>query len=281
MTRLPITRKTMHDHSSAAIAILLTMIAVAVLDLSIYPSYHASLKDFEIPDALKGFLGGATSIATPVGFLTAEFFSWVPLMLVAFAIVAATSTTAGDEASGALDLLLAQPVARRRVLAEKVLGIAALIAVMCLFSFPAFLVTKLFVDFDLSNVKILTAVVNMIPISWMFLGLGLLAGVIFPTRASALTVAFGLMIAAYVIFTLGSAVEALSSVRMASPFYWADGSHALLHGLPWERVLVFLGITAAELVAAALIFERRDIMSSHTWPKRLTWARRQVQATRP
>lgn len=271
MTRLPIVRKTMRDYRGPAIAMLVTMISVAILDLAIYPSYHASLKDFQIPDALKGFLGGAGSLSSPVGFLTAEFFSWVPLMLVAFAIVAVTGTTAGDEASGALDLFLAQPVGRARVLAGKALGLATLLAVVCVLSYPAFVVTKLFVDFDLGNLDILAAVINMVPISWAFLGMGLVAGVVFPSRSSALTFSFGVMIAAYVIYTLGSAVDLLHSVRLASPFYWADGSQALSHGLSWERTLVFLAVAACEFGVAAVLFERRDIMTAHTWPAYLRW----------
>lgn len=266
MMRFPIAWKTMRDYRGPAIAIFVVMAAVAVLDVSIYPTYSEALKDFETPGALSGLVGQAGSLATPAGFITAEFFSWVPLMLAAFAIVAATGTTTGEEASGALDILLAQPISRTRVLLEKVSGLALAIALICVLTYVPFAVAKRFVDFGISDARLLAAVINLVPVTWAFLALAFAAGVLLPSRGSALMAALGLMIAAYVIYTVGSAVSSLQTLREVSPFYWSDGSQVLLHGFPWMRVAVFLVVTAALLVVAVIGFERRDITSSHTWP---------------
>lgn len=259
MNRFPIVLKTLRDYRAPAFWLWFVMVLIAVLDVSIYPSYKTSLANLELPSALSGLLGETKSLSSPAGFLTAEFFSWVPLMLIALAIVSATGATAGEEASGTLEMLLAQPISRRRILLEKTIGLATLLFVVAMLSFPAFLVAKLYVGFDLADGRIAAGLFNMLPITWLFLSLALCAGVLFPSRGSALTAVLGLLIAAYFVYTIGSASNALHPFRLWSPFYWAEGSHVLLHGLSWTRIGAFLGGSAFVLVLAVFAFDRRDI----------------------
>jgi len=47
-------------------------------------------------------VGEAGSITFPEGFLTAEFFSTMPFVLITMAIIAGTGALAGEEAGGTL-----------------------------------------------------------------------------------------------------------------------------------------------------------------------------------
>jgi putative exporter of polyketide antibiotics len=142
MNRFALTRKTLRDARGTAIGIGLITAAIAVLDLAVYPSYKESLASFEVPEAFKGFLGEATDISSPAGFLTAEFFSWVPLLLVTLAIVAGTAAFAGEEGAGTLDLLLAQPVKRWRVVVEKTAALTIAVVLCALAGLAGFLVGR-------------------------------------------------------------------------------------------------------------------------------------------
>ena len=124
MAGLSVFRRTLYSLRWQVIAYGLGLALIAMMDTYIYPSYAGQLANMELPESMKALLGGA-DYGTGRGFLGAEFFSWVPPLLVVFGVMAGTSALAGEEANGTLDLLLAQPISRRQLLLSKVAAIAA------------------------------------------------------------------------------------------------------------------------------------------------------------
>ncbi len=71
---------------------------------------------------------GLENFGTPAGFLRGNLYDFfVPLLLAAAAVILVNGQTAGEEASGRLELYLAQPVDRRMVFLGR--AIATLVAV--------------------------------------------------------------------------------------------------------------------------------------------------------
>jgi ABC-2 type transport system permease protein len=259
MIRFALTRKTLADARGVTAGIGLVIAAIALLDLAVYPSYKESLANFEIPEALKGFLGEATDLSSPAGFLSAEFFSWVPLLLITLAVISGTAAFAGEEGAGTLDLLLAQPVKRWRVVVEKAVALTIAVVVCALAGLAGFLIGRIWVDIEIGTGRFALATANMIPIALLFLMLSLWASATLPTRGAAATLLTGLVIVTYFVQILGEVVPILGTVRKLSPFYWSDASRVLLHGLDWARPTVFLALAAVCLVMAIWGFERREI----------------------
>src|SRR5688572_26447292 len=104
--------KTLGDIRGSTVGIGALFAGMAIIALLIYPSYSEGLENFEVPEAMAGFLGEASGITSPEGFITAEFFSWIPLVLTLLAIVGGTAAFAGEEGAGTMDLLLSQPIKR-------------------------------------------------------------------------------------------------------------------------------------------------------------------------
>ena len=262
--------KAARDYRTAAIWITVVMVLIAVMDLLIYPAYRDSLKDFQYPDAFKALIGESGSIASPQGFLSVEFFSWVPLMTITLAIIAGTGTLAGEEATGTLDVLLAQPIKRSRLVVSKGAGLAAALCLATLACYPAFPLTKLFVDFPLSNARIAAGVVNMLPVTLLYLALSMALAAALPSRGTASLVAIAAVVGAYFLNTIGAAADVVEPLRRASPFYWSDGSYALAHGFPWLRAMGLLAVAAVLFGACLWFFERRDIaVGPQDWRARL------------
>jgi ABC-2 type transport system permease protein len=259
MNRSALIRKTLADVRGATLGIALVIAAIALLDLAVYPSYKESLADFEIPDALKGFLGEATDLSSPAGFLSAEFFSWVPLLLITLAIVAGSAAFAGEEGAGTLDLLLAQPVKRWRVVVEKTAALTLAVILCALAGLAGFLIGRIWVDIEIGTGRFALATANMIPLVLLFLMLSLWASAALPTRGAAAMLLTGLVIVTYFVQILGEVVPILGTVRKLSPFYWSDASRVLLHGFAWTRPAVFLALAAVCLLMAIWSFERREI----------------------
>ncbi|MBE7518731.1 MAG: ABC transporter permease subunit [Thermoflexaceae bacterium] len=261
MTRFGLLRKTLREVRTSVIAVALVMSLMAAFVIVLYPQFEDSLAGFDEMGFYEGFLGEAGTFASPEGFLSAEFFSWIPLLLITVAIIGGTGTLAGEEAAGTLDLLLAQPITRRRLVLEKAAGLSLALLMAALLSLPGFVLGKLLVDFDIGYLRIVEAVLNMMPVTLLYLALAIWGSAALPGRGAAAVVCIGAVVAAYFLNTVGAVVEVLEVPRKLSPFYWADGSHVMLHGFDPLRAGGLLAVAAALLALAVLSFQRRDIAS--------------------
>ena len=109
--------------------------AFALLMIGIFPSIESSGVDFEayiesLPDAFQTSFG-IEAFDTMEGFLAVEFyqFIWV-LLLGLYVAYAAGDAIASDVERGRLDLVLATPLSRSRVLLERFLSLIATILVL-------------------------------------------------------------------------------------------------------------------------------------------------------
>lgn len=264
--------KTIRDQRLTASLAGVVMALIALMDVLIWPEYRDGLKDFEIPEAMKALLGEAGSISTPEGFVTAEFFSWISLVLITIAIIAGTGVIAGEEGSGTLELLLAQPIRRWRLLAEKSAGVAVALAGTAAISYLGFVAGKRLADLPVTDFRLAQAVAFMLPITLLYLAVAVAAAAALPNRSSAAMLCIGLVIADFFVNTIGGAVASLHGMRKVSAFYWSDAGHILLHGFDWTRAAALLGIAALVFVVALAAFERRDITSGGR-EIRLPWVR--------
>ncbi|MCC7364673.1 MAG: ABC transporter permease subunit [Dehalococcoidia bacterium] len=262
MNRLPLVAKTLRDYRVSVVAIGLTIVLMALVVMLVYPTYSEALADMEVPAGFEGFIGEAGDWSSPAGFLAAEFFSWIPLVLIVLAIIAGTGAVAGEEAAGTMDLLLAQPVSRRRYLLERFAGIALAVTLAAAFALPGFAIGKLAIGYDVSYWRMTQATVNMLPVTYLFVALALLGSSALPGRGAATMLSVGVVVLAYFLYSIGAAVEALDWMAKVTPFYWSDNSRVLAHGFDWLRAGVLLAVAGVLLALAVVAFERRDIAST-------------------
>lgn len=232
---------------------------IAAVVVYIYPTYRDQFADFEIPEALRPFLGEGADYASPKGFLSAEFFSWAPILVVIFAIMQGTNLLGGEEASGTIDILLAQPISRRRLLLEKMaafalgsLGIAVLTCAGWFLSLP-------FVDIDISFAAVIVATLNIVPLILAFGAMGVWASVALPSRSLATGIVTAVAVLSFFVNYLASLVDVIEPLRFASPFYYAKSTDALTVGMDWAGLSVLAVTVLVFLVLAVRALEVRDI----------------------
>ena len=176
-----------------------------------------------------------------------------------YAVIQGTGAVAGEEGSGTLDLLLAQPVARRDVLVQKVAATCLGSVLMVAIGAGGFFVSVPFVDINVTLREITLAMANMLPITLFFFALSLWLSAVAPSRGLASGVAIGVVTAAYFVNTLAIGVRSLESLKYASPFYYYGAGLPLVNGIAWPHVALLLGIAAAFVVLALHAFARRDV----------------------
>jgi len=252
--------KSLRDQRWQIVGFGLSLAAIAALDVLIWPAYKDQLQLLELPPAIEAFLGTDLAIGTPAGFLNAEFFSWVTILLIVYAVMQGTGAIAGEESSGTIDLLLAQPVHRSSVILAKAAAAITGAALIIFIGYGGFLIPMLFVSMaGLSLWDVFVACANMLPVTLFFFALSLWLGAVAPSRAYASGAAIAVATAAYLIDSLASGVESISGVRYASPFYYYGRGTPLVEGIDWPHAALLAGVTAIFIALAMRTFERRDI----------------------
>jgi ABC-2 type transport system permease protein len=266
VSRHGLVAKTLRDQRGVTIGMSVAAFLIGVGMIALFPSVASAYEDVEFPEFFDLIFGEA-SIGTPAGFLTLEFFSWVPLILITVAVIAGTASVASEEANGTLELLLAEPVTRRALLLRKTLGLGIAVAIMCSVSYAGLLAGRVLIsEFDLGAMRMLEAIVMMMFITWFFLAMSILASAALPTRTiAAVTVTAGIVIA-YFVNIASSLVSGLSWLENLTPFAWTDYTEVLLHGTQAIESLVLLGFTVLFVALATMAFEAREIGAAG-WPR--------------
>ncbi len=242
---------------------------MAALILGIYPSYSDALEEFDIPPAMQAFIGDI-DIASASGFITAEFFSWIPILLVVYAIIQGTGVLAGEESNGTLDLLLAYPISRARLFAEKAASIIVGTLVIIALILPGWLLPYSSVDIDVSLGRLIVATIAIVPLILAFGGLSLLAASVLSTRRDAASAMAALAVVSFFVNTLGQASDVLDPLRPASLFYHFHSDQIVTSGVDAVGVTVLLATAIAATGLAALMFQRRDIgVAGGAWTQQL------------
>jgi ABC-2 type transport system permease protein len=244
----------------------LTVLLAAFIGLIIYiyPSFAESTAEIDalvesLPQAFReGF--GAESYASIEGFLSTELyqFLWV-LLLGLYFTYAAGGLLAPEIESGQLYMVLAAPVSRTRLAAEKFLSLlvplVTLNTVIPVFVFGA----SMLVDYVVDPWYLLLVHLLSVPYLLACAGIGLVLSARFDrgdvAQRSGIAVVFLLFMLDSV--TVGTDFEWLGSL---SPTRYFDPTEILLNEtLDLGGALLLLGTAAALVVVALTLFQRRDI----------------------
>ncbi len=250
--------KAMRDQQWMILGFGLGSALMAALVLAIYPSYSTALEHLELPPALQAIVGDV-DLASATGFVSAEFFSWVPVLFVVYAIIQGTGALAGEESSGTIDLLLAQPISRARLIVEKSLAIVVGAVAIAALALPGFVIPYYLMDIEVSLGRLLAATMAMVPLTLAFAALSLLAGCMLPARRDAAATLTAVAILSYFINSLGQASEVLEPLRPASLFFYYRSERILSEGVNVVGVIVLFAVAAVALTLAGIGFQRRDM----------------------
>ncbi len=194
------------------------------------------------------------------GYLAGELFGFViPLLVLMLTVGAGGAIIAGAEERGLLDLVLAHPVRRRRVLLESAALIVVLALAFGLVTLVSLLAMDPIVSLKLSLINLLGTVAGVVLLGIVFGWLALVVGALSGSRGRALAVAGSVAAVAYLASSLAQLVDALRPARLLSPFWYATSGSPLLAGYTWWYALVLLGMALAVILVGVIGFDRRAL----------------------
>jgi len=258
---LEVARLTWRHQRGALIGWSLALLALAALTIAFYPSISAQYKDvFEaMPEALREAFGGGADITTLEGFLVVEWMSYIALAYAVFAVSQGARSLAGEEQDGTLDLVLALPLGRVRVLAEKAGALLASLLVLSLASSLGFLIGGLLGGVDAEPAGLVRMGLSTWPVSVLFLSMAVLGSAAFHGRGTASLPATLYVVAAYFVDLFAPLVPGLADLRYGSVFHYFGESRPLSEGIDAVYWGGTLAASALLLAAAAALFQQKDI----------------------
>jgi ABC-2 type transport system permease protein len=199
---------------------------------------------------------GAAGADTPNGFLGFAFL----FFLLAISLFGAFQLAAvrEEESEQRLETLMAQPVGRKRWLAERLALITAGATVLAVSAGVLAWLGAVSAGADVSLTRLLEAGANCLPVFVLFLGLGTLAYSLVPRAGVA--IAYALVAAAFVWETIGGLLEAPGWLLGISPFHHVGLVPAEPFAATAAAVMLALGVAAA--LAALALFRRRDLIGT-------------------
>ncbi len=257
--RLNVVNKTLRDQKWQIVGFGIALFLMAALIIYIWPSYRVTVASIQLPEAIQALLGSDLAYSTAPGFVSAEYFSWIPILLIVYTIIQGTGAIAGEEGSGTIDLLMSQPLTRADMAIQKTIAVCIGAALIAGFGFLGFLVSVPFIDIGLTLKGAAMASANMLPLALLYYALSLWFGSVLPNRTYAAGAAIALTTAGYFFNTIAAAVHSLSWLKYASPFYYYGAGLPLVKGFDWPHVALLLGIAALFVVLTVRSFSRRDI----------------------
>lgn len=240
--------------------------ALTLLTAGFWPSLADSAETFQrmldsMPEGLLSLFGSSDSaqLLTPSGFLNSRLYASIGAIVIClFAVSMGTAAIAGEEHDGTLDMLLAQPVSRIRVVTDSfwamtamTLGLAVGVGVILALINPV-------VDTGLSLANIAGATIGVTILGLVFGTLALMLGGFGLRRATVTGVASGLVLGTWFVNGLAPLVSELAWLQKLTPFFWFLETKPLDAGLGPELLLLVF-VVFAQLAVAVWAFDRRDV----------------------
>lgn len=248
--------------------LLLSTLLVATIGLivGLYPSIAASGVDFEAyiesfpPEVRNAFLGSVENIGTVEGFLVTELyqFVWVLLLGIYFGYVAA-GTVAGEIEGNSIDLLLANPVSRSRLVVAKFCAVLPVVVVVNAVTWLAVLVAVALISEDVDPVDLFVVHALFVVYHAASASVGLLASVLVDRVRVAQGIAIAVHFVLYIVdsLTLDTDYEWLGDVALSRHF---DVGDLLIAGdVDWSGLAYLVVVTIVLVVVSAELFERKDV----------------------
>lgn len=202
-------------------------------------------------------------IATPEGYVAAQYFAVMLVLLGAYAVFAGMNVSANEEEKGILDVSLSLPVSRTQFLAERLAAFVLLTLCVVALSYAGLwlgvVMTPAMSGLDLN--RMFSGMLNMVPGMLLVLTFTVLLGAVFARRSYVMGGAWLFLLGSYFLDLVakgapGSVFNQLSAVSF---FHYYDGIAAVRDGLNPTNVGILGGAALLCVVLAFVAFPRRDV----------------------
>ncbi len=262
--RYSVFSKTLYDRRWFVLGWTIAFAALTALLVSFYPAMQVSGLDElvrNMPPAFKGLIGDLGLLSSFDTYIASQLFDIrLPLIGGIMAIILGLGLSSSEEETGELRTIAALPISRTKIVLEKWLAIVVVTLAMVLAIVAGMYVTMPFVDGATMPLQelgwlLLTSWLLMITFGTIPFAAGMMAG----KRAVAMAVGVLVVIGSFILSTFGQAVDWLADYEQLSLLSYFPATDIVQDGINWPDMLLLGSLTSILLIAAILVFRRRDI----------------------
>lgn len=263
---IPIIKWTLRQRRWYIIGWTIGVAAFVALEIGFFPSFRSQSAQLnqtltQLPPAVKSLIGDTGNYFSAENYLNSRvFYLVVPILLAILMIGLGSSLMGREEHEGTLELLLARPLSRTRLLLGKAMGglsvsgiIAAVALLVCIGLSRA-------VGLPNSAGQIAAAMLLSYLLCLVFGALAfMLSAIGGAARGLSIGLSTAVFVASYVLTGLAGTVHWLQWPARFLPYYYFEPEKMLVGNYTWRTTAAYAAVSVALYLIGWAGFRRRDI----------------------
>jgi ABC-2 type transport system permease protein len=211
--------------------------------------------------ALRAFGRSVSTLASIEGLLVVELYQWgIELLLGAYAVLFAVSFVSGEIEDKTIDVLLANPVSRTRILLEKYAALLIMLVIVNAVMFAGVIAGLVYIGEKTDIAWLVYTHILFMPFLLVVSSYSTFLSVAFDDTRRTTYVGLGILLGSFILNSVFLMTEKYSSLsRITLSHYFDPGKNLIFHEIVWGDVAVLCVVAAVLLAAAVVWFNRRDI----------------------
>ncbi len=201
------------------------------------------------------------AITTPGGYVAWRIGPFIAIFPALWALLFGSQIIRGEEQQGRLEMLLAQPYSRVRLLSEKILGLATALLIMSALIALGIIVGGLAIQMPFPVTDVGLEALDVAAHAAVFGALALLLGQLTRERGTAAGIAGALLGVSFLLDSVARTAPDFARLRQFSTIYYFNLGKPLVpgYGVDARGVLALFELAAAFAIVAGWLFVRRDV----------------------
>lgn len=214
-----------------------------------------------LPPIIKNFIGNTAKLTSPEGFFNVQPFSMMaPLLFLIFSILKGGNIIAGEMEKGTLDLLMANPLPRWRLVVEKYSALGMSLFYLSITFWIGMVSSSLIFNVKINFLRLAAAIISCFALGLFFASLTLTLGCLSLRKKMSYGIVIGLAFVTYMINAYAPMVASLRPYQVFSPFYYYNGASPMIYGLNIAHFSILIGLSVIFFLLSIFIFERKNIL---------------------
>ena len=244
----------------------IAVVGFILLNLVFYPTFKDQAAELDkslsqLPESAKALFAGSSDFVSPVGYLNSQiFFLMLPMLLTILTIGLGSSIVAREESEGTIELLLARPISRNKLLLSKSIAAIIILLTVSLMAFLSIAITVKIVDITVPLRYITVATLGSIILALCF---GSIAFVVTMLSKSSKTASIGIAtlvaFGGYIVVSLSTTVKWLKNPGKIFPAFYYKPEDILRGNINWKYFMFPISIIVISAIISWWSFNRRDI----------------------